>query len=620
MLTRPPPSSIPDSPGAYIFRDGHDQVLYVGKAKVLRHRLANYFAAELQPRTRAMVTAAAGVEWIVTGTEVEALMLEYALIKEHRPRFNIRLVDDKSFPYLALTRGDEWPRAQVMRGRRRKDVQYFGPYAHAYAIRGTLDLLLRTFPVRTCKDSKFANHESLGSPCLLFHIDRCSGPCVGAVTAERYEGFVEGMARFLQGHDDELLDTLTVQMEEASSSQDYERAGRLRDQRVAVERVLAKQQLVTQRKETFDVIAIDQDDLEASVVVLHVRLGRIRGRKRVILDKVEDVTDAEMIGVLLERVYADEPPPAEVLVPIEPDNMGLWVKWLSQERGRPVRLRVPKRGAKRHLMETGFANAREEFSRHRLKRSSDHNARAKAISSLQEHLGLAEAPLRIECYDISTIQGAFTVASMVVFEDALPKKNQYRRFKIKTVEGQDDFAAMEEVLRRRFAAYIAERKAGITEDSKFAYPPTLIVVDGGPGQLSRAVKVLAEFDLAIPVVGLAKRLEEVYFPNMSEPLQIPRGDEALYLLQRVRDEAHRFAISYHRTLRGKGMVESTLDGVPGIGAKRRKDLLRRFGSLKRMREATEGQLAEVVPASVAKELYNQLHTSPARSRRVLPQR
>ena len=300
--------------------------------------------------------------------------------------------------------------------------------------------------------------------------------------------------------------------------------------------------------------------------------------------------------------------------------MGLWVKWLSQERGRPVRLRVPKRGAKRHLMETGFANAREEFSRHRLKRSSDHNARAKAISSLQEHLGLAEAPLRIECYDISTIQGAFTVASMVVFEDALPKKNQYRRFKIKTVEGQDDFAAMEEVLRRRFAAYIAERKAGITEDSKFAYPPTLIVVDGGPGQLSRAVKVLAEFDLAIPVVGLAKRLEEVYFPNMSEPLQIPRGDEALYLLQRVRDEAHRFAISYHRTLRGKGMVESTLDGVPGIGAKRRKDLLRRFGSLKRMREATEGQLAEVVPASVAKELYNQLHTSPARSRRVLPQR
>jgi len=618
MVQRPASSSIPDSPGAYIFRDENQQPLYVGKAKSLRKRVANYFGRDLHPRTHAMVAAAADLDWIVTTTEVEALMLEYALIKEHRPRFNIRLVDDKSFPYLALTRNEEWPKAQVMRGRRRKEVQYFGPYAHAYAIRGTLDLLLRTFPVRTCKDSKFANHRSLGSPCLLFHIDRCSGPCVDEVTPEAYEAHVDGMARFLQGHDTELLANLTAQMEDAAATQEYERAARLRDQRGAVIRVLEKQELVTQGRETFDVIAVDQDELEASVVVLHVRLGRVRGRKRVILDKVEDVTDAEMMGVLLERVYADDKPPAEVLLPIEPDNVDLWRTWLSQRRGGPVRLKVPQRGAKRRIMETGSANAREEFSRHRLRRSSDHNARAKALRGLEEHLELPQPPLRIECYDISTIQGTFTVASMVVFEDGLPKKNQYRRFKIKTIDGQDDFASMEEVLRRRFVAYLAQRDAPREEGAKFSYPPSLIVIDGGPGQLGRAVKVLDELGLSIPVIGLAKRLEEVYFPGRSEPLQIPRRDEALYLLQRVRDEAHRFAITYHRTIRGKGMVDSLLDGVPGVGAKRRKDLLRKFGSLKRMRDATVDQLAEVIPASVARDLFDELHAGKASIQRTLP--
>jgi excinuclease ABC subunit C len=602
MMQRPPASSIPDSPGVYLFHDRDDRVLYIGKAKSLRKRLANYFGLDLPARTRLMVEAAAGVEWIVTDGEVDALMLEYTLVQKHQPRFNIKLRDDKSFPYLAITRYQEWPRVMVMRGRRRKGVQYFGPFAHAYAIRQTRDLLLRTFPVRSCTDTKFKSHASLGRPCLLFHIERCSGPCVGAVSREDYLADVDGLAAFLDGDRADLTAQLRTEMQEAAARLEYEHAARLRDQLASVEKALQRQELVSNRPETFDLIAVEEDDLEAAVIVFNITRGRLTGRKSSVIDKVEEVTPAELIGIVLRQTYGGEEPPRTVLVHELPEDPELWAEWLSLRRGSNVDLRVPQRGAKRRLLETAQLNAREEFARHRLRRASDHNARAKALRSLQDHLQLDRAPLRIECYDISTIQGTDTVGSMVVFEDGLPKKSEYRRFKVRSLEGQDDFAAMEEVLRRRFAAYRADLDRPADERGRFSYAPSLIIIDGGAGQLGRASKVLDEFRLDIPVAGLAKKLEEVYQPGRAEPLVIPRGEEALYLLQTVRDEAHRFAVTYHRKLRSKRMVDSVLDSVPGIGPKRKRQLLRKFGSLKRLRNATFEEIAQVVPETIADEL------------------
>ncbi len=615
MLRRPPPASIPDAPGVYLFKDSEGRVLYVGKAKSLRKRTASYFARELGPRTRTMMAAADDLEWIVTDNEVAALMLEYSLAQKHQPRFNIRLRDDKSFPYLAITRNQEWPRVMVMRGKRRKGVQYFGPYAHAYAIRQTRDLLLRTFPIRSCTDQKFRSHEAMGRPCLLFHIERCSGPCVGEVDRETYEQYLDGFASFLDGNGDEVIAELEAEMREAAAVLEYERAARARDQLTAVRKAMARQELVTQRRESFDLIAIEEDDLEAALVVLTVKKGRVTGTRSMVIDKVEDVTTAELIGIMIGQLYGQDRPPREVLVQEMPDNAELSTRWLEAQRDGPVTIRVPQRGAKRRLMETAQANAAEEFGRHRLKRGSDHNARARALRSLEQELGMPHSPLRIEAYDISTIQGRDTVGSMVVFEDALPKKSDYRRFRIKRVSGQDDFAAMEEMLDRRFAAYMTDRELPVEERGKFSYPPSLIVIDGGVGQLGRAMKVLDKYGLDIPVIGLAKRLEEIYTPNSREPLVIPRGEEALYLLQRVRDEAHRFAVAYHRTVRGKRMVDSLLDSVPGIGPGRKKQLLKRFGSLKRLRAAELTELAEVVPGNVALELYEALQASPSGARR-----
>ncbi len=606
MMQRPPASTIPDSPGVYLFQAADGRVLYIGKAKSLRKRLANYFGSDLLARTRRMVAEAQSVDWIVTDSEVDALMLEYTLVQKHQPRFNIKLRDDKSFPYLALTRYQEWPRVMVMRGKRRKGVQYFGPYAHAYAIRQTRDLLLRTFPVRSCTDSTFKNHAALGRPCLQFHIERCSGPCVGEVTEEQYQADLDGLAAFLDGDRADLTKQLRREMTEAADRQEYEHAARLRDQLASVEKALQRQELVSPRPETFDLIAIDDDDLEAAVVVFNVTRGRLTGRKTSVIDKVEDVSLAGLVGIILRQTYGGETPPKLVVVPELPEDPELWAAWLELRRGSPVELRIPQRGAKRRLLETANANAREEFAKHRMKRASDHNARAKALRSLQEHLGMEEAPLRIECYDISTIQGTDTVASMVVFEDGLPKKSEYRRFKIKTLTGQDDFAALVEVLRRRFSAYVADLERPVEDRGKFSYPPSLVIIDGGAGQLGRAVKVMDHFGLSIPVAGLAKKMEEVYLPDTAKPLLIPRGEEALYLLQSVRDEAHRFAVTYHRKLRGKRMVDSVLDGVPGVGPKRKKQLLRRFGSLKRLRSATFEEIADVVPESVATDLVTAL--------------
>ena len=617
MERRPAPSEIPDTPGAYLFRDRHGAVLYAGKAKSLRKRLASYFGRDLPVRTQAMVDAAASVEWIVTDGEVAALMMEYNLIKEHRPRFNIRLRDDKSYPYLAITRGEEWPRATVMRGRRRSDTQYFGPYANAYAIRQTLDLLLRTFPVRTCTNSRFRHQQAQGRPCLLFHIERCSGPCIGEVAPEDYAAHLDGLAAFLGGDSEAVLARLRTGMAAASEALEYERAARLRDQAAAVDKALERQEVATTRKEDFDLLAVAEDDLEAALVVLTVRRGRVTGRLATVVDKVEEVATPELVGRLLREVYGDDRPPPEVLVPVLPDEAGVWQEWLAARRGGRLVLRVPQRGAKRRLLATAQANAAEVFARHRLQRHGDHNARARALRSLQDALGLPEPPLRIECYDISTIQGTDTVGlhgghggrpAPAQPVPPLPHPPGGRAGRLRRHGGGPAPPAH----RLSAGAGAAGGRAG-----RFAYPPSLLLVDGGAGQVSRAVQVVADLGLAIPVAGLAKRMEEVHLPGQAEPLRLGRTEEALYLLQQVRDEAHRFAVGYHRTLRGRRMVGSALDGVPGVGPARRQALLRRFGSLAKMREAGVEELSRVVPAGVAAAVHAALHAPalPAVERR-----
>jgi excinuclease ABC subunit C len=614
MVERPAPATIPDAPGSYQFKDAAGRVIYVGKASSLRNRLANYFHTHLPPRTAAMVAAAETVEWIQVRNEVEALMLEFSLIKQHRPRFNIRLRDDKSYPFLAVTVEDEWPRPTVMRGRKRKGVRYYGPYAHAYAIRETLDLLLRTFPVRTCSDNKFRRHHQLGRPCLLFHIEKCSGPCVGEIGKADYDQLVQELLDFLDGETEPVVKRLEAEMQEASDELAFERAARLRDRLASVRKAVERQQMVADRNEDFDVIGLAEDDLEAAVQVFFVRRGRVVGRKGFVLDKVEDVSPGELVDNILEGLY-DDPPlgiPKLVVVPTEPEDAGLYSEWLSHLRGSQVAVRVPKRGGKRDLQATVTRNAAEEFTRHRLRRASDHNARAKALNELQQHLGLPDAPLRIECYDMSHIQGTDYVGSMVVMEDGLPRKSEYRRFKIKGVAGNDDFAAMEEVLTRRFTAYLAERRKPAGErPGKFAYPPQLLLVDGGKGQLGVAVRVLEDLGLAeeIPAASLAKRFEEVFVPGQADAVRVPRGSEALYLLQRIRDEAHRFAIEYHRQLRGKRMTRSALDDVPGLGPARRKRLVNELGGVRAVQRASLDELVALrwLPDAVAKAVYEKLH-------------
>jgi excinuclease ABC subunit C len=621
MVQRPPAGTIPDAPGSYQFKDREGRVIYVGKARSLRSRLSNYFqhVRNLPPRTAAMVTCAETVEWIQVRNEVEALMLENTLIKQHQPRFNIRLRDDKSYPFLAVTVSDEWPRPMVMRGSKRKGVRYFGPYGHAYAIRETLDLLLRTFPVRSCSDAKFKRHQQLGRPCLLFHIEKCSGPCVGEIDKAAYEVLVDELIEFLDGDTDAIVRRLENEMHDAASVLEFERAARLRDRLTSVRKAIEKQQMVADRNEDLDVVGIAEDDLEAAVQVFFVRRGRVVGRKGFVVDKVEDVGPGELVGDILEGLY-DDPPlgvPKTVLLPTEPDDPELYGDWLTHLRGSRVELRVPQRGGKKELQETVTRNAAEEFTRHRLRRASDHNSRAKALNELQDALGLPEAPLRIECYDMSHIQGSDYVGSMVVMEDALPRKSEYRRFKVKEVPGNDDFAAMEEVLTRRLTAYLSERGRPASErPGKFAYPPQLLLVDGGKGQLGVAVRVLEELGLdeEIPVASLAKRFEEVFVPGQSDPVRIPRGSEALYLLQRIRDEAHRFAITYHRQLRGKRMTKSAIDDVPGLGPTRKTRLLRELGGARGVARASLDELKSLswLPDTVAEAVYDNLHRGTAR--------
>lgn len=625
MVERPPASTIPDAPGSYQFKDAEGRVIYVGKASSLRQRLSNYFQdpRNLHPRTAQMVATAATVEWIQVRNEVEALMLEFSLIKEHRPRFNVRLVDDKSYPYLAVTLADEWPRPMVIRGQRKKGNRYFGPYAHAYAIRETLDLLLRTFPVRTCSDHKLERHRRQGRPCLLYHIEKCAGPCIGAISHEEYDRLVDELLSFLEGDTQPVIDRLEEEMAAAAGELEFELAARLRDRLASVRRAVEKQQMVADRSEDLDVIALAGDELEEAVQVFFVRRGRVVGRKGFVLDKVMDLSASEMVSHVLEELYYDEPAlgmPKVVLVPDLPDDPELYERWLSEHRGSRVAVRVPQRGDKRQLMETVTQNAAEEFQRHRLRRASDHNSRARALNELQQLLDLPEAPLRIECFDMSHIQGTDYVGSMVVMTDGLPDKREYRRFKVRSVGGQhigdsDDFAAMEEVLTRRFGNYLEDRARPVEERGKFQYPPQLLVVDGGKGQLGVAVRVLESLGLEeeIPVCSLAKQFEEVFVPGRSEPVRIPRQSEALFMLQRVRDESHRFAITYHRELRGKRMTTSVLDGIAGLGEVRRKRLVKELGGVKAVKAADLAQLKALswLPDPVAEAVYAKTHGQPA---------
>ena len=616
MLTRPPTGAIPDTAGSYQFKDRHGRIIYVGKAKNLRSRLGSYFQnpAHLPARTAQMVAQAESVEWIQVDTEVDALLLEYSLIQQHQPRFNVRYRDDKSYPFLCVTMADEWPRAMVIRGRKKKGNRYFGPYGHAYAIRETLDQLLRTFPVRTCSDSKFNHHARLGRPCLLLHIEKCAGPCVGMVERGRYNQMLEDLLAFLDGDTDEVVKRLEGDMAEAAAALEFEQAARCRDRLASVRKAIESQEMVGGRSEDYDVVGLADDELEAACQVFYVRKGRVMGRRGFIVDKAGPIRRPELLGRVLERLYFEDNPlgsPKQVLVPDLPENQALYEEWLRHQRGSRVAISVPQRGAKRKLQETVARNAADAFARHRLKRSTDHNSRARALNDLQRYLGLPEAPLRIECYDMSHFQGSDYVGSMVVMEDGLPRKSEYRRFKVRTVAGNDDYAAMEEVLTRRLSNYLAERERPADERGKFAYPPQLLVVDGGRGQLGVAERVLADLGLdgEIFPAGLAKEFELLFVPGRPDPVEIPRPSESLYLLQRIRDESHRFANDYHRQLRGKRMTRSSLDGIAGLGPARRTRLVKELGGVRAVGKAPLEDLLALgwLPDAVAHCVYEKLH-------------
>ncbi|MGF1426955.1 excinuclease ABC subunit UvrC [Kitasatospora sp. LaBMicrA B282] len=623
---RPAPGAIPLSPGVYRFRDEHGRVIYVGKAKSLRPRLSSYFQdlANLHPRTATMVTTAASVEWTVVGTEVEALQLEYSWIKEFDPRFNVKYRDDKSYPELAVTLNEEFPRVQVMRGAHRKGVRYFGPYGHAWAIRETVDLLLRVFPVRTCSTGVFKRAQQVGRPCLLGYIGKCAAPCVGRIDAADHRELAEEFCDFMAGRTGNHLRRLEEQMRAAAAEMEYEKAARLRDDIEALKRAMEKNAVVLADGTDADLLALAEDELEAAVQIFHVRGGRVRGQRGWVTDKVEDVDTAALVEHALQQLYGGaggelggEAVPREVLVPALPAPAAPVQEWLTGLRGAQVDLRVPQRGDKKDLMATVARNAQQALALHKTKRASDLTTRSRALQEIADALELDSVPLRIECFDISHLQGQDVVASMVVFEDGLARKSEYRRFQIKGFEGQDDVRSMHEVITRRFRRYLQEREqtgewavpeAGedateeldaslTTEDGRpkrFAYPPQLLVVDGGQPQVAAAQRALDELGIDdVALCGLAKRLEEVWLPGEDDPVVLPRSSEGLYLLQRARDEAHRFAITYQRSKRAKRLTGGGLDAVPGLGETRRTALLKHFGSVKKLRAATVEEICAV---------------------------
>ncbi|MBT2520136.1 excinuclease ABC subunit UvrC [Arthrobacter sp. ISL-28] len=625
---RPQTGEIPTNPGVYRFRDPHGRVIYVGKAKNLRSRLNSYFAnpAGLLPKTHAMVHAASSVEWTVVGSELESLQLEYTWIKEFKPRFNVVFRDDKTYPYLAVTMGEKLPRVQVMRGERRKGTRYFGPYT-AGAIRETMDTLLRVFPVRSCSAGVLKRAQASGRPCLLGYIDKCSAPCVGRVTPEEHRALAEDFCAFMGGEAKRFIGRLEKEMAAAVATLDYERAARLRDDIVALRKVFERNAVVLAEDTDADIFALHEDELEAAVQVFHVRGGRVRGQRGWVVEKVEDSTTPDLVEHLLQQVYGEDAEvqgrlPREVLVPVEPSNAPELAVWLGGLRGAKVDIRVPQRGDKAALMTTVRENAEHALKLHKTRRAGDLTVRSQALQELQEALELPVPLLRIECYDVSHVQGTNVVASMVVVEDGLPKKSDYRKFSITGAAAADDTAAMHDVLTRRFRHYLLDKTAQVEASelgtdaatpavadgaggadlsvadtttpaprAKFAYPPNLVVVDGGKPQVNAAARALAGLGVDdVYVVGLAKRLEEVWLPDSDFPVILPRSSQGLYMLQRIRDEAHRFAISFHRQKRGKAMTVSALDGVPGLGESKRKALLAHFGSVKKIKAASVEEL------------------------------
>lgn len=616
----------------YRFRDQHGRVIYVGKAKSLRSRLNSYFAnpAGLLPKTYAMVHAASSVEWTVVGSELESLQLEYTWIKEFKPRFNVVFRDDKTYPYLAMTLNEKYPRVQVMRGDKRKGTRYFGPYT-AGAIRETMDTLLRVFPVRSCSAGVFKRAEASGRPCLLGYIDKCSAPCVGRISPPDHRALAEDFCAFMGGEAKRFIVKLEKQMAEAVAELDYERAARVRDDISALRKVFERNAVVLADETDADIFALHEDELEAAVQVFHVRGGRIRGQRGWVVEKVEDSTTPDLVEHLLQQVYGEDGDshgrlPREVLVPVTPSNADELAQWLSGLRGAKVDIRVPQRGDKATLLSTVRENAEHALKLHKTRRAGDLTVRSQALQELQEALDLPVPLLRIECFDVSHVQGTNVVASMVVVEDGLPKKSDYRKFSVTGPAAADDTAAMHDVLTRRFRHYLQDKSAQVDEaalsadgpdleqdqgqepaqgqDSsldtttpapraKFAYPPNLVVVDGGKPQVNAAARALSDLGIEdVYVVGLAKRLEEVWLPDSDFPVILPRTSQGLYLLQRIRDEAHRFAISFHRQKRGKAMTVSALDGVPGLGASKRKALLAHFGSVKGVKAASAAELSQ----------------------------
>lgn len=651
---RPAAGDIPTEPGVYRFRDEHGRVVYVGKAKNLRNRLNSYFAApeRLAPKTYAMVHTATSVEWTVVGSELESLQLEYTWIKEYKPRFNIAFRDDKSYPYLAVTMRDKFPRAQVMRGDRKKGVRYFGPYSQVWAIRETLDALLRVFPVRTCSPGVFKRAEASGRPCLLGYIDKCSAPCVGRISPEEHRNLADGLCRFMAGGAEKFIAELTTDMKDAAANMDFERAAVLRDDIVALTKAFERNAVVLSDSTDADLFAFVQDELEAAVQVFFVRGGRIRGQRGWIVEKVNDGSEGELIEQLLVRLYGEAAAhvasasstlaeetdanrheiPRQILVPVLPDNTEQLREWLSGVRGAKVSIAVPQRGDKAELMKTVAENARHSLALHKSRRAGDITTRSASLVELQEALELPEPLMRIECYDISHVQGTNVVASMVVFEDGLPAKSAYRKFSVSGDAARDDTASMYDVITRRFKRYLTELQqraqagpqrsgevasdAHAQEPAKFAYPPNLVLVDGGPPQVAAAQAALSDLGVVdVHVAGIAKRLEELWLPDDDFPVILPRNSQALFLVQRIRDEAHRFAITFHRSKRGKAMVASALDAVPGLGPAKREALIKHFGSLKNLKAASADELTQVqgVGPSLASKIREHFDAEAAAS-------
>ncbi|MGV9184906.1 excinuclease ABC subunit UvrC [Arcanobacterium canis] len=650
---RPKTSDIPREPGVYRFRDEEERIIYVGKAKSLRQRLVNYFQDPvlLHPRTRQMVFTAARVEWVVVSNEIEALSLEYSWIKEFSPRFNVMYRDDKSYPYLAVTLRDEFPRVMVTRNSHRRGNKYYGPYTKVWAVRESLDQLLRVFPMRSCTQGVFNNARRSGRPCLNGYIDRCAAPCVGRVSESEHRQIAQSLVSFMDSTGEDLINEKKDQMLEAAKAHEFERAARLRDDIAALTTLVEKNAVVLDMDTDADVFGLEFDELEASVQVFFVRGGRIRGQRGWVTETVADLDAPGLVSQMILQVYGQYVPshigrnrssaksvddvphtsadsvPREIWVPVLPDDVEALEPWLVQLRGGPVRLRVVQRGRKAQLAQTVHTNAVQALQRHKLHRAGDLTERSKALEELRMGLGFERAPLRIECYDISHIQGTNQVGSMVVFEDGLPKKSDYRHFIVRGPDGQgvpDDTAAMDEVLRRRLTRLVQGRAANDASDDepmsgpidsdtppvrKFAYKPDLIVVDGGLAQVNAAQRVVDEIGADVQVIGLAKRLEEVWIPSEEFPLILPRTSPALHLLQYLRDESHRFAITFHRKRRSKAMTRSALDAIPGLGTAKQTALLKYFGSLEKIKEADLAALQEVngVGPRLAHTIFEHLH-------------